>query len=168
MYYLTTVSVFSISILVGLIFYKWYALIFLCSTCFFIHNAWQKYYRLKAKKSIISISIDHNDLMFVTFADGKYCSVKLIDQLHINQLLLLFFVKVNPEKSQIKSIKNSEQKKLILKIMDKARRLPLSIYQECLLFLNYRKSVFIVSEETIGQPVYRNLLRRLSAIKAVD
>ena len=81
-----------------------------------IRNLWKKYYFLTAKDSIKKFCIDQNDRLYIENAEGQSRSVELVDQLHLDRYLLLYFINARPSKRNFAIREPSTLTNLILKV----------------------------------------------------
>ncbi len=134
-----------------------YVLLCLLPLVIFFRRAWDKYYLLTGKTVMKEIYIDGNDLIFIGYQNGKRDQVEIADQLHLNKYLLLFFV----EEKSSDSMKEYKENKGFILIKKNLKKFLFNLNREISLFFSLHKIVFVVSEDSLGEYAYRELLRRL-------
>ena len=153
-YYLIALSLISVSLIVCLV--QTYALLCLFPFVIFFRMKWKKYYLLTANSAVKEVCINENDLIVVEYQSDKTCPVELVDQLHLNKYLILYFI----EESSYASDVQYKESGVWFFVKEKIKW----HLREIFLFLNYKKIVFVVSEDSLGTNAYREFLRRLYSL----
>ena len=144
-----------------------YNLLFSCffvPYLWFIYQKWLHYYCLASRRAVRLFQLNADDEVSVENKSGEKIEVRILDVLRVevfsNVLLIVYFQKQpNPIDERISILGVSK----IDQIRQYLWRKWQSIRHGVSDFLGLRRRVFIVSERSLGESSFRELVRRICA-----